>query len=492
MANTQVKTTESKVPAAAVVASQLTPSQDAVIEGAGITVESLMLSFKDGKVSVEDIRQMVVESTVSEDEFKAITGKDLSEVVAEPEPATPEVKPGIGHNSGGDPMAMQVLEELSAYKPGCSKAEAEDAIRSAVSEAIAVIGQQDTSIVSRLAIGAANYLALNLAAFDMNAKLVTKLRDAIVKLVPEEERENSNFISQAGKAAAMALLLMEKKATIGWFVLDSSRNAPGPRDTAQDTDPGLVEGKKVFRAVCVPSNVLKPNHCVVHKGSVIKSPNEDVGLTILPVQGAEALCSWIWDRDGRFEYDDTGLKPTGSLIGYTSSLKLQQEAKAKLAKEASEAAAKAKAVVPLTQTNLRNADGTVKELETRAANGTVINAGEPDSKDAIIKGLTLKVSQLQAAIQGKQEAFPAAMRAFVSDTTTRINNKWWIDTLAVSRLSFNRLANLFNDKVPPPEFQKELLDLKNLLDSHIVESAEGSGDYRWHSSDDRDIGPMKA
>lgn len=489
----------------------LSKDQENAIKGAGITIETLTQSFKDGKLSLDDIQGMLVESEITEDDVITITGAKLPDVPAIEEPVPAAVlpaNPSIGHNSDGtvDPIAMEMRDRLSHFKATVGTAEeANSELLAALGDAREHQAKNETSLPSRLAISAANYISFHVAGLqpDGNGTLVvtrgfeTRVRSAILEMIPAEERDDSTLKTSLLSAIQRSILLMVGKAHIGYFVMAGKRKVPQVTDIALAEKPeNIPEDATLLRAVCIKSNVLTPRIPGINNRVIVSwHKNESEDLRLMSGDVAGWLYQGLWDKSGELQYDADPLsRKTGNIAGFKIGTKVAADA----AKAAADiAAAKVKFTTPTPPpisntvvTNPAPANGTTPAADTRAPGGATA-IGEPDSLKETIRLQNLQIVQLRASLDGKKEAFPAAIRVLVSDTTSKLTPKFYGDLFAGSKLAVNRLSNLYNDKLPPKEYQQALLDLKSLLDARIQETDDGDK-FVWLSADGREIGEMKA
>ena len=419
---------------------------------------------------MDDVRR----GRLTEDQFTDLMGMSYADCLAElgeaPEGSGAPFEtgePGPGHNQPpADATANEVAEELKAYKPkdATNTAEAQERVKEAMLATVEYISTGETSLASKGAIAIADWVAFNAGLISNGNKLITvnsgmykQILDNLSGMVDSEDAADTSFKTRVGQMIQRAILLMDNKISVGYFVLPGDRKSARLSDEALAQYPNEVpEGARVVRSTVICEGLLMPMIPFQHPATkeIIKdkaTPNQDAkALRLVTNEVADALYKSLWDKDGELTYHPI----KGTIIGFKSGEQVRKEI---AAAEAAKAKAEAEKNAP-------------KEPEKRQTRGTQAEGNNLEEQNEALKARVQQAEQdARAAVasnKGDIVANLAAFGAYIRDTSQPLppeaRVEFWRDASAL----FAR--RLIGPNVKPSKDEmRELVKLMTNLDNHL-------------------------
>ncbi len=453
------------------VEPQVTPYSEE--EFAALKAQSEDEDNLDPETFTQEAMKAVRDGRLTREQFEELMGMSYEDCLAElgesdQGTSTSTEEPGIGHNKPPANAANEELvEELRQYKPkdATNTAEAQERVKEAMLATVEYISQGETSLASKGAIAIADYVAFNAGLVADGNKLITvnsgmykQILDSLSGMVDSEDAANSSFKTRVGQMIQRAILLMDGKISVGYFVLPGDRKSARLGDTALAEYPNEVpEGARVVRSTVIREGILIPMIPFVHPATkeIVKdkaTPNHDAQeLRLVTNEVADALYKALWDKDGELEYHPT----LGRITGFKTGDQVRREI---AAAEAAKAKAEAEKNAPKDAPKSRTTGGTQAEgnsLEVQNENLKVqLEQAKQDASAAVEAGK----GDILSALNG--------LGAYIRDTSQPMPEQ--------ARVTFWRDANamfarrLIGPNVKPSKDEmRELCKLIHNLDNHL-------------------------
>lgn len=434
--------------------------------------ESCPKEFFDERVS--DVK----DGRLSKEDFVEILGVEYDET----EETTSEVA-GIGHNEPPkNAVLLQIEEEMKQYKPkdATSSVEANDRVREVMNNVVEYIDDGETSLTSMGAIAIAEWISFNAGLVANGNKLLTvnsgmynQVLDNMSSMVDSETAKDSSFRVRVGQMIKRAILIMDGKLSIGYFVLPADKKRVSAADAALPEYPNEIpEGAKVKRSTVIREGILVPQIPVIHPrtGEVTRKDDNSAATELRLVNNVatDALFAALWDRDGELQYHP--LK--GHILGFKTGKQLAEEeakAKAEIARKAKESADAAK---------------------TRQTRGTQAENTPEANKDAVIAQqrdeLATARQDASAAVEANKGDILSALNglgAYIRDPNQKVDGAartvLWRDSADMVQ------RRMIDEKVVPDK--AEMLELARLV-TKLYGRAQWDGEkgtWGWYSVEGR-------